>query len=190
MLANAGQPGDDQRDRLLDAAEELFYARGVQAVGMDEIRATSGLALKRIYQLYPGGKDELMIAFLDRRDRAWRGRLAAHVAIEHAPAQRVLAVFDWLGRWFAEPGFRGCAWINAYGEFGPTVPAVAQAVRDHKLAFRRYVSELVAEAGHPATVAHAVYLLAEGAIVTAGIDQQTEAAVQARQGAALLLRAG
>lgn len=180
-------PAPDPRTRLLDAAEELFYARGVQSVGMDEIRARSGLSLRRIYQLYPGGKDELTVGFLDRRDRAWRGRLAGHVDQVRHPAERILAVFDWLGRWFAEPGFRGCAWINAYGELGSTMPGVARAVRQHKQAFRRYLAGLVADAGYPGEVADAVCLLAEGAMVTAGIDQRADAASQARRAAALLL---
>lgn len=179
-------PAADQRERLLDAAEGLFYARGVQAVSMDEIRARSGLPLKRIYQLYPG-KDELTIAFLARRDRAWRGRLEAYVSGVADPAGKILAVFDWLGQWFAEPGFRGCAWINAYGEFGPANPAVTRAVRDHKHAFRGYVSRLAADAGFSGDVAEAVCLLAEGAMVTAGIDQRADAAAQARRAAARLL---
>jgi AcrR family transcriptional regulator len=179
----------DARTRLLDAAEELFYARGVQSVGMDEVRARSGLPLKRIYRLYPGGKDELVVAFLNRRDRAWRARLAAYAGQAQQPADRILAVFDWLGQFFAEPGFRGCAWINAQGELGSFMPGVARAVREHKDAFRRYVAGLVADAGYPDDVADAVYLLAEGAIVTAGIDPGARPAVKARQAAALLLKA-
>lgn len=182
-------PDPDARTRLLDAAEELFYARGVQSVGMDEIRARSGLPLKRIYQLCPGGKDQLVVAFLDRRDRVWRGRLAAYADQAQQPADRILAVFDWLGQWFAEPGFRGCAWINAHGELGSVQPGVARAVREHKDAFRRYLVGLVADAGYPDDVADAVYLLAEGATVTAGIDPRTDAAAKARQTVALLLRA-
>jgi AcrR family transcriptional regulator len=182
-------PDADARTRLLDAAEGLFYAKGVQSVGMDEVRARSGLPLKRIYQLYPGGKDQLVVAFLDRRDRAWRGGLAAYADQAQQPADRILAVFDWLGQWFTEPGFRGCAWINAHGELGSILPGVARAVREHKDAFRRYLAGLVADAGYPDDVADAVHLLAEGAMVTAGIDPRANAAAKARQAVALLLRA-
>lgn len=182
-------PDTDARTRLLDAAEELFYARGVQSVGMDEIRTRSGLPLKRIYQLYPGGKDQLVVAFLDRRDSVWRDRLAGYAGQPHQPADRILAVFDWLGQWSEEPGFRGCAWINAHGELGSVLPGVTRAVRQHKDAFRRYLGGLVADAGYPDDVADAVYLLAEGAMVTAGIDPRTKAAAKARQTVALLLQA-
>lgn len=174
------------RERLLDTAESLFYARGIQSIGMDQVRAGSGLSLKRIYQLYPG-KEELVLAFLNRRDERWRGRLADHVGRTEAPHSRVLAVFDWLHGWFDEPDFRGCAWINAFGELGAVSPAVAEVVRAHKRAFRDYLAELLAAEGHPAGLTAAIYLLAEGAMVTAAIHGGPEPAHDARTAAALLL---
>ncbi|MBD0746913.1 TetR/AcrR family transcriptional regulator [Streptomyces sp. CBMA152] len=178
----------DARERALDAAESLFYARGVQSVGMDEIRAASGLSLKRLYGLFPA-KDQLVEAYLERRDTVWRGRLADHVERHETPEERILAVFDHLHRWFGEPGFRGCAWINAYGELGATSPRVAAQARAHKRAFRTYVGGLVADAGLPASLADHLTLLAEGAMVTAGIFENRKPALQAREAAAVLLRA-
>jgi len=158
----------EEADRLLDAAETLFYARGYQAVGMDEIRAASGLPLKRIYALFKG-KDALAVAMLDRRDDRWHAALAAHVATESAPTQRVLAVFDWLENWLKGPGHRGCAWTNAFGELGGVSTEVAQAARRHKARFRAYLTALVIEADATASTADALYLLAEGYMVTTGI---------------------
>jgi AcrR family transcriptional regulator len=82
------------RARVLDAAGELFYGRGVQAVGMDEIRSASGVSLKRLYQLFPS-KGDLVQAYLRRRDARWRAALAGYVDARPA-AVRVLAVFDCL----------------------------------------------------------------------------------------------
>ena len=114
--------------QLLDAAEDLFYRRGIQSVGMDDIRSASGISLKRLYQLYPA-KEQLVEAYLERRDGRWRGRLADYVT-GHAnePRARLLAVFDWLEQWFGEPDFRGCAWINGYGELGAVSSAVARGI--------------------------------------------------------------
>lgn len=161
-------PAEEEADRLLDAAETLFYARGYQAVGMDEIRAASGLPLKRIYALFKG-KDALAVAMLDRRDDRWHAALAAHVATESAPTQRVLAVFDWLENWLKGPGHRGCAWTNAFGELGGVSTEVAQAARRHKARFRAYLTALVIAASATAATADALYLLAEGYMVTTGI---------------------
>jgi AcrR family transcriptional regulator len=176
------------REKLLDAAEDLFYSRGIQSVGMDELRAASGLSLKRIYQLYPD-KEHLVEGYLERRDARWRGSLADHVARlpDQDPDARILEVFDWLGAWFAEPGFRGCAWINSHGELGAVSATVATQARRHKAAFRRYLGTLVADAGRPDALADDLRLLAEGAMVTAGIFGTTEPAAQARAAAARLL---
>ena len=175
------------RTRLLDAAEDLFYARGIQSVGMDAIRDASGVSLRRLYQLFPA-KEQLVEAYLERRDVSWRGRLAAYVESRPAP-ERILAVFDWLQAWFSEPGFRGCAWINGYGELGSTSAVVAAQARRHKEAFRHYVHGLVAAAGMPPSLAGELYLLAEGAMVTAAIFGTPEAASQARAAAVRLLAA-
>ncbi|WP_251094621.1 TetR/AcrR family transcriptional regulator [Streptomyces sp. Caat 7-52] len=172
------------REALLDAAEALFYAHGIQAVGMDRVREACGLPLKRIYRLFPA-KEDLVVAVLRRRDRRWRASLTAHVESVPDPRERVLAVFDWLAAWFAEPGFRGCAWINAHGELGSSSEPVLAEVRSHKRAFRDQLTAWVSATGIP--VAEPVYLLAEGAIVTAGIDAGPEPAEQARAAVETLL---
>jgi AcrR family transcriptional regulator len=177
---------DAARERLLDAAEGLFYARGIHAVGMDAVRDASGLPLKRVYALYPG-KAALVEAVLIRRDVRWRGRLMTRAMREHDPRERVLAVFDWLEGWFGEPGFRGCAWINASGEMGATMPVVAEQARLHKAAFRADLLGLVRGAGLPDGTADQVLLLAEGAMVTAGTFGTTAPARDARAAAATLI---
>lgn len=174
--------------KVLDAAEELFYTRGIQTVGMDQIRNASGVSLKRLYQIFPA-KDQLIEAYLERRDSRWRGRLAGHVATHDGAERRLLAVFDWLELWFAEPGFRGCAWINSYGELGAVSEGVRQQTIRHKNAFRKYLDELVADAGLPAELGGHLLLLAEGAMVTAGIFGRTDPARDGRTAAAALIAA-
>ncbi|MGW4099721.1 TetR/AcrR family transcriptional regulator [Mycobacterium sp. NPDC004974] len=175
----------DNRETLLDAAEALIYAKGVQTVGMDEIREASGLPLKRIYSMFPT-KEDLVVAMLRRRDQRWRANLAAYTDGFDNPTRRVLAMFDWLHNWFSEPQFRGCAWINIHGELGPTSPAVLDEVRAHKEAFRQQIAAIMGS-NPAADIATAIYLLAEGAIVTAGIDGNPENAHRARKAAERLL---
>jgi AcrR family transcriptional regulator len=176
--------------RALDVAERLFYGRGVQAVGMDEIRDASGVSLKRIYRLFPT-KDRLLAEVLRRRDIRWRGRLADYVAKATTdPAGRLLAVFDWLHIWFSEPTFRGCAWINMFGELGAVSPGVAAQAREHKLAFRSYLGGLVTEAGQATELTDHLLLLAEGAMTTAAITGTAAPATQAKSAATTLLRCG
>ncbi|MCK8680238.1 TetR/AcrR family transcriptional regulator [Streptomyces lichenis] len=174
------------RAALLDAAEELFYARGIQAVGMDEVRTASGLPLKRIYRFF-AAKEDLVVAVLRRRDERWRGALTAHVERVAEPGERVLALFDWLAGWFGQPGFRGCAWVNAHGELGSSSEAVLAEVRSHKRAFHDRIAVWTRAAGLPGP--DGIVLLAEGAIVTAGITGDPAPAHRAREAAAVLLAA-
>ncbi|MGW8593479.1 TetR/AcrR family transcriptional regulator [Dietzia sp. NPDC055877] len=175
-----------EADQLLDAAEELFYESGYQAVGMDALREASGLSLKRIYSLFKG-KDAIAVAMLDRRDERWHASLAERVDLEEGAESRVLAIFDWLSGWLAGPGHRGCAWINAYGELGGTSLEVANAVRRHKARLRAYVNELALEA-HVSEAAAGIFLLIEGCMVTAGIEGRVDATAQAKSAARQLLR--
>ncbi|NGO73611.1 TetR/AcrR family transcriptional regulator, partial [Streptomyces boncukensis] len=122
-----------ERTRVLRAADALFYAHGIQAVGMDRIRDAAGISLKRLYRCFPS-KEDLVEAYLRTRDQWARGALAEYVA-PYAPHDRLLAVFDWLHLWCSGRSgspFHGCAFIHAYGELGAGSERVGGAVRDHK----------------------------------------------------------
>ncbi|RSM40940.1 TetR/AcrR family transcriptional regulator [Amycolatopsis balhimycina DSM 5908] len=167
--------------RLLEAAEDLFYAHGVQAVGMDAVRERSGVSLKRLYQCFPA-KNDLVEAYLLRRDERWRGSLREFV---HARGDDPLAVFDWLRSWFAEPGFRGCAFVNSFGEFGEPAPGIAIAIRKHKDEVRAYLRGLVPGQN----LADQLFSLMEGATVLAAITGDPGEADTAREAAKVLLAA-
>nr|BFD95197.1 TetR/AcrR family transcriptional regulator [Kitasatospora sp. Xyl93] len=180
---------EDPRTRILDAAEELFYGQGIQAVGMDAVRAASGMTMRRLYQHFPS-KGELVEAYLLRRDGRWRASLAGYVSrTGGSPREQLLAVFDWLGRWFAEPGFRGCAFVNSLGELGAVSPAVVAAARHHKAEFGGYLAALAEAAGAPPATAVHLTLLAEGAITSAAVHGDPTAAADAREAARVLLEA-
>jgi len=172
--------------RLLETAARLFNERGVQAVGMDDIRAASGVSLKRLYQVFPA-KDRLVEAVLRERERNSREAIERHVRDYPSPRERVLGVFDWLYQWFREPDFRGCVYINSFGELGGTSDDVARIARAAKRELRDCIRELVAGAGLPKTLADQLNILANGAIVTAAIMGSPDAAKQARAAAAILL---
>ncbi|MER5727848.1 TetR/AcrR family transcriptional regulator [Streptomyces sp. NPDC002138] len=203
---------EEARARLLDAAEALFYAEGIQAVGMDRIRAESGVPLKRLYRVFPA-KEALVTAYLERRDQRWMASLRAAVTAGPEP---VAAVFDWLAAWFTEPGFRGCAFLNAHGELGAGPAGVRDVVQRHKEQLRELLGELAvakvsgakvsaasgaepgAEAGSESASASAsesestrladqLMVLVEGATTVAALDPGPAPALRAREMAELLL---
>ncbi len=174
------------QDRVLAAAEELFYGRGIQAVGMDEIRTAAGVSLKRLYQLYPS-KGQLVAAVLAKRDQRWEEGLHRYVDAADSPTDKILAVFDWLSEWFHEPDFRGCTFINTFGEMGATSETVADAARHNKSTFQQTVAGLVNDAQLPPELGDYVALLTEGAITTSAIAGSPEPARTAKAAAKLLL---
>ncbi|RJL31961.1 TetR/AcrR family transcriptional regulator [Bailinhaonella thermotolerans] len=176
------------RTRLLETAYALFNERGIQAVGMDEIRSASGVSLKRLYQLFPS-KDELVEAVLRRRDEDVRASVTARVEAHEDPEERILAVFDFLDAWFRQPDFRGCTFINTFGELGGVAGPVGDIARAHKQDLRDLFTALVAAAGRPRELAGQLTILANGAMATAGIEGSPTPARQARSAARTLLAA-
>jgi AcrR family transcriptional regulator len=177
------------RTRILDAASEAFYRRGIAAVGVDAIVADAGVAKSTLYRHFPS-KDDLIVAFLRRRDERWRAWLRAEVErLSPDPAERPLAVFDALGGWFASDGFRGCAFINAAAEIADPVHPARAAVQEHKRLCGEYLAELLRDAGRPGAVdeAAALLLLMEGAMVSALIERHPGPAARARAAAAAIL---
>ena len=173
---------------VIAAATQLFNERGVQAVGMDAIRDAAGIPLKRLYSYFPS-KADLVSAVLKQRDRDVRRSMAEFVeARADDPGERILAVFDYLAHWFAEPTFRGCMFINSVGELGGTSTDVRRIARRHKVALRDYLAELAAAAGLPPHLADQLAIVANGAIVAATIyGDGTDAAASARSAASALL---
>jgi AcrR family transcriptional regulator len=103
------------RDRLLDAANELFYAEGVQTVGIDRIIERAGVAKASLYNLF-GSKEELVAAYLASRHDHTTRRLTEAIDSVADPRQRVLAVFETQAQQYEQPDFHGCAFIAASAE--------------------------------------------------------------------------
>ena len=119
----------------------------------------------------------------DRKSTSWRTELAEYVrAHGHTPRRAVLAVFDWLSEWFHRPEFRGCAFVNSFGELGGVSPAVAKAAREHKEAVAAYLRRLVEplRVSDPDGLTAQLTVLLEGATVVAAVTGDLEAARASR----------
>jgi AcrR family transcriptional regulator len=178
---------DEQaRAAALDAADRLFYERGIRAVRMEDVRDQSGVSLKRLYKLFPH-KDRLAEEALRRRDAAFITALRAYAETRRTPRARVLSLFDFLAEWFAEPDFRGCPFINAFGEMSSTSASVPAAAQSQKRALRALIGELIKPAGGSAALADQLGMLFNGAIVSASMLGDNRAASHAKQAAKTLL---
>src|SRR5262245_29731435 len=174
-------------ERLLAAASELFYRRGIRAVGVDLIAETAGTTKKTLYDRF-GSKDELVARYLRRRSLVWREFLLAGMAEVPAGRQRPAAVFDVLQSWLRDQD-RGCGFVNAYAEIGGTDHPAVPEIRAEKRWMGEYLVGLVTEAGiaDPDRVAAELHLLYEGASVLATAADQADAPARAREAALRIL---
>jgi AcrR family transcriptional regulator len=181
---------EDARERLLAAANELFYAEGIHTVGIDRVIEHAGVAKATLYNVF-GSKDELIRAYLTRRHEGWQERITQHLSSYDTPRDRLLGVFDWLGHAFTHPAFHGCAFMNATAEERPGGPAheAADAYRD---SVRSLFTELAKAAGaaDPEHLGRQLALLYDGATVAAAMDRNSGAGAIAREIAATLLDGG
>jgi AcrR family transcriptional regulator len=183
-------PATSARDRLLDTAFRLFYARGIRAVGVDLIIAESGVAKATFYKHFPA-KDELVLAYLDKVDRIWTGQLHdAAEAAGAAPADQLVGVFDALGAACRRDGYRGCAFINAAAEAAPGTP-VHQRTIAHKRSVLAWLTDLAERAGAPAPdfLARSLALLLDGALADGALSADPAAATSAKEAARSLVEA-
>jgi AcrR family transcriptional regulator len=180
--------------RLLATASELFYHRGIHAVGVDLIAEQAGTTKKTLYDRF-GSKDALVALYLGRRFERSRAFTAAYLD-DHAPEagpDRVLAVYDALAEWQAGEE-RGCAFVNAYAEIGGTEHPGVAVIRAEKDWIRDLYVLVVTEAGvddvdRAAELGLRLALLHEGALVTMTAGGVPDAIAHARAAAADLLAA-
>jgi len=177
------------RERLLAAANELFYAEGVQSVGIDRVIEHAGVAKGSLYNTF-GGKEQLVRAYLDTRHAGTADRITRAIAERDTPREQMLAVFESQGRQFDRPDFRGCAFIRTGAEAGPggLVQEAADAFRGW---MRELFTRLAAEAGaaDPGALGHQLQLLYDGAGISALMDHDSTVAATSRAAATALIAA-
>jgi len=157
------------RERILAVARELFYRRGIHAVGVDAIAEAAGTNKMTLYRHF-SSKDELVAACLRELvaeiDADWDAIASAH---PDDPKGELGAWFQHLGHWFIRESGRGCALANAAIELPDQDHPARQVIREHKSAVRERLVRLCRDAGlrDPEAVASQVFLICEGARVAA-----------------------
>ncbi len=177
------------RERLLQAASELFYAEGVQSVGIDRVIERAGVAKASLYSTF-GSKEQLVCAYLDTRHTQTLGRLRAAVDAVEDPVERILAVFDAQAQLFRTPDFHGCAFTAAAAE-APAGGRVDEAAESYRRDIRALFTELAAAAGatDPVLLASQLQLIYDGGGLAAKMDRDAAIAAPARAAATALIAA-
>ena len=177
------------RERILESAYDLFSRRAVRDVGIDEVIAKAGVAKATLYRHFPS-KDELVLAFLERREQLWTlDWVEAEARSRGAtPEGSLLAIFDAFHEWFQRDDFEACAFINVLLEMGSDHPAAGGASMRHLENIRGVVGGLAEEAflREPASFARSFHILMKGSIVSAA-EGDAGAAQRAQSMAAALI---
>jgi AcrR family transcriptional regulator len=185
--ARDGTEGRTARERLLASADELFYAEGVQTVGIDRIIEHAGVAKASLYNIF-GSKEGLVEAYLARHYDDTTERLVTAVGRHRSPRKRILAVFDAQAQIIAQPEFRGCAFVAA------TVEAahgglIDQAADHYRAWIRAFFTDLCEQAGaaKPPELARQLQIIYDGTGLAARMDRDPSISGSARAAVAALL---
>lgn len=184
------QAGHSPRDRVLDAAYELFSQRGIRGVGVNEVTERAGVATATLYRHFPS-KDHLVLAFLEMREQRWTHDLVEAEARKRGsdPEGSLLAIFDVFDEWFRREDFEACSFTNVVLELGSQHPAGDASV-EHLHHIRAIVQRFADEAGLRDTESFACswHILMSGSIVSAA-EGDLEAARRGKSMARLLIDA-
>lgn len=178
-LFGVREPPKNARDRLLDTAIDLFYANGVNSIGLDNIIADTGVTKTTFYNHFES-KEDLVVAALKKRDE-WEvaafQRAVRSVAGDDPRAQ-LFGVFDVFDRWFNDPSFGGCMFINAAAEFPDPRDPVHQVAAEHKKRSRDWYRDLAKQAGanDPEHFADLYTTLVEGVLILRHVHGRNDAA--------------
>lgn len=173
MINTRTGPGDQQpkyrrgeaaRSQLVEVATELFRARGINRVGVDEVVARSGVAKSTLYRWFPT-KDDLVVAFLDRRGELFWHQWDA-VAARHPEARdQLLAQLRWISTYLDRDDVRGCPFLNTTAEVADPADRIRDRCAEHKRQLRTRLRALTGRLAtdHPEPLADQLILIIDGA---------------------------
>jgi AcrR family transcriptional regulator len=176
------------RERILETSYELFSRRGIRGVGVDELIERAGVAKASFYRHFPS-KENLVVAFLERREQRWTNGWVETEARRRAssPDKQLLAIFDAFDEWFRREDYEACSFIKVLLEMGLQHPAGSASAR-HLENIRSIVRGLAKEAGlrDPDSFAHSWHILMKGSIIAAA-EGDASAALRAQSMARRLI---
>ena len=178
------------RERLLAAADELFYENGINLVGIDRVIERAGVAKASLYDCF-GSKEELIRAYLKERAEKRQARIVERLAGLATPQEKILGIFDLLGEIVNGSNYRGCVFQRTSAEAG-TSSAIKGTCDEPRAWLLSQFTELARQtnAADPELLGRQLVLLYDGATVAASVDGDRNAPQAARAMAAQMIRPG
>ena len=179
--------------KILETASRLFYEQGYHLTGINQVIAEAGVAKASFYYHF-AAKEDLCIAYLEKRHQDWFSWLREEVEQSEEPQDRLLSLFTFLELWLANSDFRGCAFINITAEFPSPDNRIRLLVVNHKDALQAYIAQLVDNLDIPTSednlvsLVNTIYLLFEGTICKCQMYRTTEFIQNTRETVRQLIR--
>ncbi|MEV4315351.1 TetR/AcrR family transcriptional regulator [Actinocrispum sp. NPDC049592] len=154
----------ESREKILEVATRLFDARGVHAVGMQQIVDEIGCGKAFLYSEF-ATKEELVIAYLNRyREGVMVTMAQAEARFPDDPARQIVAMVGIVAECSLQPGFRGCSVRNAHAEFPDEDHPARQIAIEYYDEVHGHLMDLAERAGapDPRTLADRIMLIVDG----------------------------
>ena len=168
------------RHHILRVASELFYQKGIRAVGVDTIVERSGVGKATLYRHFQT-KDDLIVAYLEEKNRRFWIRFDEVIAThKDKPMEQLLALFEVVAQILTEPWFRGCPFLNIRVEIANVDHPAYQSILKHEREVQKKLSHLLTQVGapEPEQMAFQILLLLNGAMTSAPLFDAASVALQ------------
>jgi AcrR family transcriptional regulator len=178
--------------KILETASRLFYEQGYHVTGINQLIAEAGVAKASFYHHF-SSKEELCIAYLQKRHQDWFSWLQQEVEQYEDHQERLLSLFTFLERWLSNSNYRGCAFLNIASEFPSPESKIRLLVMEHKSALHDYIRQLVEKLDSSSKKSNidflvdTIYLLFEGSIIKSQIYCSIESIKAAREAVSQLI---
>lgn len=178
------------RERIVAAANRLFYREGIRAVSVDAVAAEAGLTKRSLYYHFKS-KDDLIEAYLAYRDQP---NLDAYKRWfdekDGTTAEKVAAIFENLAKMASHPKWRGCGFLRTSAELAnlPGHPAIVRGAA-HKKKIEQWLADCLITDGiaAPAVIASQILLLLDGSFAVVMLHRDTRYMLSAAQAARVLV---
>lgn len=157
--------GKSARDKVFAVAADLFYRKGIRAIGVETIVKAAGVAKISLYRSF-SSKDDLVVAYLEKRNEDfWRQWDEAFARLAGDPRAQLRAIMTYLAHRTTQRGYRGCPFINYCAEFPDAAHPGHQVAEANKRETRRRLAHIAEALGalQPMRLANGLLLLVEGA---------------------------
>lgn len=163
------------RERIIETASDLFYNKGYNQTGINQIIAEAGVAKASMYQHFRS-KEDIAVAYLVRRHAMWMGTLNDHIASQNTPKAKVIGTFDFLIKWLIEVNFRGCGWQNIIVDLPEGQYKIKDQAVYHKSELGKWIFELLSLDSQYTNkeakqISKEIMVLVEGAIILSQIHK-------------------